>query len=420
MIRRRGLLLISFLLAACSVFAQISINRATSIRGILRRITDDDLVLQTDDKGTLKVALGITTKYYKASGAMIKGADLQPGDRVNIDVMQDEHGDFHAKNVNQVKVGTAAERAAASQPVQNSPVAAAPADPNDQGPPALKRGAPPRRAVSSNDPPSRDVNGLTRTPAEPRVEESDRVIFPQSGDPVIDKAREAAFTFSRTLPNFVVKQVTTRYETLAARGGQTSWHALDTVTADVVSEDGRESYKNILINGKPPKEGIEKASGSWSTGEFSSVQLDVLSPATRADFHNKRSTAIANRAAYSYDFSVERANSHWSIHSNSDSWLPEYTGVVWIDKDTSRVLRIELAARNMPKTFRLDTVESSIDYDYVPIGDGNFLLPVHSEALDCERGTNSCSRNVIEFRDYKKFTADTNISFDDPAAPPGK
>jgi hypothetical protein len=60
-------------------------------------------------------------------------------------------------------------------------------------------------------------------------------------------------------------------------------------------------------------------------------------------------------------------------------------------------------------------VESAIDYDFVAIGDAKFLLPVHSEALDCERGTKSCSRNVIDFRDYKKFTADTSISFDDAA-----
>jgi hypothetical protein len=385
---------------------------------------------------------------------MIRSAELQPGDHINIDATQDDHGYLHAKNVNQVKVGTPAERAAASQPVESSPTARdsrtassdqsaapGPPDPNDPGPPALKRGTARRTASSSisdapsiteNDPPfasrpsirAADVNGVTRNPDAPKVDssrpdssraETDRVIFPQSGDPVIDKAREAAFTFSKTLPNFVVKQVTMRYETYAARGGETSWHPLDTVTADVVSEDGRESYKNILINGKPPKEAIEKGAGTWSTGEFSSVQLDVLSPATRADFHNKRSTTIANRAAYSYDFSVARANSHWNLQSSSDSYLPDYTGVIWIDKDTSRVLRIELAARNMPKTFQLDTVESAIDYDYVPIGDGKFLLPVHSEALDCERGTNRCSRNAIDFRNYKKFTADTSISFDDPA-----
>jgi hypothetical protein len=452
MVHRPGLVLIVVLLAVGSAFGQIGIpsisrtsttNPPTTINGILRRITDDDLVLQTDDKVIVKVVLGITTKFYKPTGVMIKAADLQPGDHLTIDATQDDHGYLHAKSVNQMKVGTPAERAAASKPVETSPTARdsqtalsdqpnapGPPDPNDPGPPALKRGAPRRTASSSssdsqsiaeNDPPSAsrpsihaaDVNGVTRTPDAPRVDETDRVIFPQSGDPVIDKAREAAFTFSKTLPNFVVKQVTMRYETLAARGGQTSWHALDTVTADVVSEDGRESYKNILVNGKPPKGGIEKGAGAWSTGEYSSVQLDVLSTGTRADFHNKRSTTIANRAAYTYDFSVARPNSHWNIQSNSDSYLPDYTGVIWIDKDSSRVLRIELAARNMPKAFPLDTVESAIDYDYVPIGDAKFLLPVHSEALDCERGTNSCSRNVIDFRDYKKFTADTSISFDD-------
>lgn len=458
MVSRPGLFPITVLLAggavflaAGSVFGQIGFpgisrtstkNPATTVSGILRRITDDDLMLQTDDKVIIKVALGITTKYYKASGSMMKEADLQPGDRLAIDATQDDHGYLHAKNVNQVKVGTPSERAAASRPVESSTVAgsdtprdepvvaAAPPDPDDPGPPALKRGSARRTASSSssdapliaeNDPPAGfrpslhagEVGGVTRDPDAPKVDDTDRVIFPGSGDPVIDKAREAAFNFSKTLPNFVVKQVTMRYETFAARGGQTSWHALDTVTADVVSEDGRESYKNILVNGKPPKEAIDKSGGVWSTGEYSSVQLDVLSPATRADFHNKRSTTIANRDAYCYDFSVARANSHWNIQSNSDSYLPDYTGVVWIDKDTSRVLRIELAARNMPKTFQLDTVESAIDYDYVPIGDGKFLLPVHSEALDCERGTNSCSRNVIDFRDYKKFTADTNITFDD-------
>jgi hypothetical protein len=458
-----GLFLISVLaggavlLATGSAFGQIGFpsisrtstkNLATTVSGILRRMSDDDLVLQTDDKVIMKVALGITTKYYKANGALIRAADLQPGDRLSVDATQDDHGYLHAKSVNQEKVGTPTERAAASQPTESSPVSsgpvsgnssgtassnaprdepvvAGPPDPNDPGPPALKRGTQRRSAASSiPDPPTAsrpsihagEVNGVTRTPDAPKVDtskgETDRVIFPQSGDPVIDKAREAAFTFSRTLPNFVVKQVTMRYETFAARGGQTSWHAIDTVTADVVSEDGRESYKNILINGKPPKEGIEK-NGTWSTGEYSSVQLDILSPGTRADYHNKRSTTIANRAAYTYDFSVERPNSHWNIQSTSDSYMPEYTGVIWIDKETSRVLRIEMAARNMPRTFQLDTVESAIDYDYVVIGDGKFLLPVHSEALSCERGTNSCSRNVIEFRDYKKFTADTNITFDD-------
>ena len=72
----------------------------------------------------------------------------------------------------------------------------------------------------------------------------------------------------------------------------------------------------------------------------------------------------------------------------------------------------ELSAQNMPRGFPLDQVESAVDYDYVFIGEGKYLLPIHSEALSCGRAASQCSRNVIEFRNYKKFTADTSITFE--------
>ena len=173
--------------------------------------------------------------------------------------------------------------------------------------------------------------------------------------------------------------------------------------------DGSEQYKNILVNGKPPMGDVEKT-GSWSRGEFSSLQLDVSVSQHRADFHGKRATTIVNRPAFRYDFSVEQPNSHWHVESEGQSYLPAYTGSIWIDKESYRTLRIELAAQGMPRNFPLEQVESAVDYDFVVIGDGKYLLPVHSEALSCGRGI-GCTRNVIEFRNYKKFTADSSITF---------
>jgi len=235
--------------------------------------------------------------------------------------------------------------------------------------------------------------------------------MPAAGDPVIDQAREAAFAFSETLPNYVVKQYTTRYATFAARGGRTNWQTLDVVSADVIEEDGNEKYKNILVNGKPPVQDIEK-SGSWSRGEFSSMLQEVLSPLTNADFHGKRAATILNRAAFRYDFTVEQPNSHWHVAVEERSYMPGYSGSIWIDKENYRTLRIEMSAEHMPTSFALDQVEWAVDYDYVFIGEGKYLLPVHSEALSCARATSQCTRNVIEFRNYKKFTADTSITFD--------
>jgi hypothetical protein len=233
---------------------------------------------------------------------------------------------------------------------------------------------------------------------------------PADEDPFIEQARDAAFAFSETLPNYVVKQYTTRYATGGGRGGRTSWQVLDNVTADVVEEDGEEKYKNVLINGKPPLRSAEKT-GTWSKGEFSSLLKDLFSPVTNADFHGKRAATIVNRPAWRYEFTVQQPNSHWHVEVDAGAYMPGYSGSVWIDKENYRVLRIEMAAEGMPGSFPLDQVEWAVDYDYVAIGEGRFLLPVHSETLSCERGTNLCSRNVIDFRNYRKFTADSSITF---------
>lgn len=310
-----------------------------------------------------------------------------------------------------------------------------PREADDPGPPKLRRGA---TARVDNTPPAgsepdtvasarpsikaEDMNGVTRRQAPPVVSSGEPAVEAPRGqavsrggttstDPVIEGAREAALSFTESLPNYVVKQFTTRYQTDTAHGNRTSWQAIDVVTADVVAEGGKESYKNILVNGKAPRDAVEKT-GSWSTGEFATILQGILAPQTDADFRGKRSTTIVNRAAIRYDYSVEQPNSMWHVFASAQSYVPGYTGSIWIDKENFRVLRIEMSARNMPKEFPLDTVESAVDYDYVLIGDQKFLLPVHSEALSCVRGTAECTRNVIDFRNYKKFGADTSIRFE--------
>lgn len=185
----------------------------------------------------------------------------------------------------------------------------------------------------------------------------------------------AAFSFLQVLPNDIVKQHTTRYET-----------------------------------GKPAKEGVEK-NGTWSTGEFATLRLSILANDTDTDFHNRRSTTIVNRAAFQYDFMVEQSHSQWRLHALGDSYVPAISGTIWIDKENSRVPRLELSADKIAPAFPLDTVETAVDFDYVLIGDEKYLLPSHSESISCRRGSGECSRNVIEFRDYGKFTADSSISF---------
>lgn len=317
----------------------------------------------------------------------------------------------------------------APPPTQMRPPDAKP-DPDDPGRPVLKRGAPaPRRqaaeepaavapvaaaapvvvARSPQGPITATVSGLPQAPVPQAT--IPQPAIPLGDDPVITKAREAAFSYSETLPNYLVQQMTTRYQSDRPKAG---WQAVDIVTADLTYQDGRESYKNIKIGNKSTDKSMDEIPGTRSTGEFSTL-LEQLFENGAAKFRPAGQETIHNRSAYVYSFEITRELSRWRIEAPSQLYYPATKGSVWIDKETSRVLRIEQQGKGMPALFPFDTIETTADYDFIRLGtSGPYLLPSEAEVLSCQRGTSICSRNKIEFRNYKKFGAESSITFDKP------
>lgn len=303
-----------------------------------------------------------------------------------------------------------------------------PVDDSDSGPPVLKRGKPaPRKAsdaqqVALNSPPppaSQSVPGpspaaqpISAPVAEQAAHAAPERVSLETGPPVdarIEKARTAAESFTETLPDYVCQEQMARFQ---SETHVVSWQALDIVSAEVVYEKGKERYRNLAINGKLTKaQRMEDMPGSWSTGEFATVLVDIFSPATAAEFRYRRESRSGGRSASVYDFNVDHDHSHWHIQIGSQSVLPAYKGSIWIDKETGRVLRIEMQAYHLPEEFPADKIEAADDYEFVRIGEHQFLLPVHAENLSCQRGTNVCGHNVIDFRNYHKYTGEATIIF---------
>ena len=257
---------------------------------------------------------------------------------------------------------------------------------------------------------SAETRGPVTPAAEPPSILTGSGVTRTADDAVIMKAREVAFQFADKLPNFFCQQLTTRYE---SDHPKTGWDALDIVSADVAYEDGQESYKNIKVNNKPANKSMMEIGGSVSTGEFASVLLDLFSSDTAATFRRTGNDSIHGRSTYVYSFDVMREHSHWRVEAPSQLYYPAYSGSVWIDKQTSRALRIEMQSRSVPRLFPFDTTETAVDYDFVRLSTPEeFLLPVDSENLSCQRGTSMCSRNRIEFRNYRKFGTESSITFD--------
>ena len=418
-----------------------------NINGTLRQLGEKDILVESSGKGILRFRLLAKTQFRDKDGEAIRDSLLKPGDQLQIGVNADD--EETALRVTLTRAGTAAERAAASKPVDGTAVKAPQGLPAETDAPELARKEPSAApAVEKNDideddkPPrlQRQPAGQEKKQEAPKksaaapapsksaagetanksgvyvgktVSGDESLLFDKS-DEVIELAREAAAEYSDTLPNFLVNQHTTRY---MSNSRPPQWQAIDVVSAEVACVNGVEEYRNVSINGRPTKQGAEKT-GSWSTGEFVSVLEDVLSRATNATFVKRGSDTVGSRATHVYDYTVEQPRSHWTVHGDAgDTYNPAYKGSIWIDKVTHRTLRIEMRSISLPATFAYDKVELVLEYDSVRIDTAMQLLPVHSENLICKRNTNMCSKNVIEFRNYRKFGAESNIQFDTKSTP---
>jgi hypothetical protein len=309
----------------------------------------------------------------------------------------------------------AAEQKPASEP-------APPAKSDDPGRPVLRHGGPaqkhadsgPAKSEANIPKPIRDLPREEGTTVPGKREERDtgaaaggtqparRAVV---GDPLIAKAREMVFDFVDNLPNFVCDQVTRRY---ASHKIETNWKYKDRLEVELLYSSGKEDYRNVRHNGKPLKKGSPEDSGQWSTGEFGSLLAALFHPQTNAKFKFRSTSTAAGIEAKVYDYSVPKTESHWEIRMGS-SVKPSYSGAVWIDPGSGRVLRIEMGTKSLPAGYPADKVETIVDYNWVTIGGTKYLMPVKSDNLSCQTGTFDCSKNEIEFKNYRKFAVESNI-----------
>jgi hypothetical protein len=362
--------------------------------GMIRRVDDKSLDIEASDTRILTIQISDSTT---------KPSQLKEGDGVDVVATEDKDGTFQAVSIkSNPEMARKIETIDQIEPEERTgpppTILVRPGQDDNGDVPKLKRGIP-DRVASTRDNDDRPAPQPIRTPPPPPA--NPRQAF-------IEKAREVAGTFLENLPNYVCQEITTRY------GSETrvpSWNVIDVLSADVVFESGKESYRNILINGKPLKKPPEE-SGAWSTGEFGSILAELFSPGSAAKFKYAQEDSIAHRPASVYDYSVERLRSSWKIQVPGQYIMPAYKGSVWLDKESAHALRIEMQAKEIPEEFPRISVETAVDYDYITLGTPDkYLLPIRAEVLSCDRGSNQCDRNVIEFRNYHKFTGESVIKF---------
>jgi hypothetical protein len=378
-----------------------------SATGIIRHIDDKTITVEAEDTRFLTCKI---TSFTKLSGpeGKLTADDFDPGMRVKLLAKYSENRE--QLNATSITLENATDRP------KDAKTATVEGPPDEEGRPILRRGIPPKRKSSDDDdgdtvasakePSANATSGAVATESvEPQTKLKVRSAT-ESQDALIEKSRGVTAEFSSKLPNFVGQQFTTRY-TRESRA--TGWVAQDIISATVVYVDGKEDYQNIKIGNKPGPKDMMDTKGQTSTGDFNSTLESLMERGRGAEFHFVKDAVVKQLRTKVYDFAVPRERSDWQIKVQGQSLLPAYSGRVWIDRDSGRIVRIERQADKIPDAFPMDTVEQTVDYDFVLLGNRKVLLPGESENLSCERGSSFCAKNVIEFRNYREFRGEATI-----------
>jgi hypothetical protein len=232
---------------------------------------------------------------------------------------------------------------------------------------------------------------------------------------IISEAREYALNYTRNLPDFLCLQVARRYYDLH---GSDNYSQYDTVRTKVSYFGQQEKYELLSVNDKFMTASYETLGGTISSGEFGSMMRELFEPRTDAEFHWTRWGTLRGRRMHVYSYEVDKAHSQWSIEDRTvhDRISPGYSGLVYIDRDTHTVMRITLKAEGIPPTFPIQEADDRLDYDTVEISGQHFILPMMAQVH--LRAGKISQKNDIEFRGYRKFSADTTLKFDDVPAEP--
>jgi hypothetical protein len=246
--------------------------------------------------------------------------------------------------------------------------------------------------------------------------------MPPPPTPTLDEQRAAFRDISRNalhytagLPDFICTESVHRYTLPPTRAAVPGWQQKDALTVKLTYFGNREKYELTQINGHAAARGYESSGGAISEGDFGSMLLEIFIPESESKFLWDHWTYLRKRLTHVYSYRTAQEHSHFKITVGGDSAdrgtvISGRRGFIYADAETHMVMRITGEAEAIPLGFPITAQSNMVDYNLADVGGRPVLLPLRAEQ---RIGTPQTQyKNVVEFHDYRKFTAESSISFD--------
>jgi hypothetical protein len=225
---------------------------------------------------------------------------------------------------------------------------------------------------------------------------------------LLEKSRQKALDYAQSLPDFVCAEIIQRYAASAWGVKLGPWIYTDTLTVKLSYSQRTEGHKLELIDGRPTDRKFEELGGETSSGEFGGILRTVFDPASQAAFERDSLKKVRNRRI-AYQYAVSAARSPYYVRHQNRTAIVGLRGTVEIDSETGEIWRLVAIAYDIPQQVDVQFFSSTVEYALASVAGRNYLLPGHSETE--MHSTETWTRNKMEFRNYRKFSADSTVDF---------
>ena len=215
--------------------------------------------------------------------------------------------------------------------------------------------------------------------------------------------------YERRLPDFVCTRITRRSRDASGAGER--WRPLDTVEEELTFVNGHESYRLQKFNGKPVKPSAHVTTGFKSAGEFADVLIGIFAAEAGAQFQWERDENSGGQHIGVFRFRVMREHSGYKVNQGTKRVAVGFGGLLYANGDSGAVERMHIETDD-PEGLPVGGIATDIRFIEVAIAGQRYLLPGQAEARVRYKG--GALKREMEFRDYRKYAAETAVEFEPP------
>lgn len=254
---------------------------------------------------------------------------------------------------------------------------------------------------------------------------------PRDPDAVLEQARARLQAMSRRMENYVCVETVNRsyYRRVApveppsgcAQTPSTvreprQLESTDRVRLEVTVAQGRELHSwpgATRFDTRDVDELIRD--GPVATGSFGAYLTSVFDrPGVAFHYSGERPSEGHTVLEYRYRVPVDASRFEVKV---AGAWRPaSFEGEFWVNPQSLDLERLTIRATEVPAEAAFCEAATTLDYQYVRIGDGNVLLPRQSQLEIVQKNGRETS-NVTTFSSCREYHTESELVFDLPADP---